>query len=200
MKTIEQLLTEIGVDKTEDINTTSLKFKQDLWEYFQDCQDKVAVEFGTHKGQTTRILSFLFKKVYTINNNDNEIAKDFNSDRNNISYLNFDLYSNRELPIDETIDMFLIDAGHKYYHVMHDVKLATSANCSENCYIVFDDYGCNVHRDEVKRAVDEIISQNIVKVEKGIGHGVGKNFGSRNPGGQDRILEDHEGLITKIIK
>ena len=31
---------------------------------------KVCVEFGTHKGQTTKVLSHCFKKVFTINKNE----------------------------------------------------------------------------------------------------------------------------------
>ena len=91
MKTIEELLSEIKEDKIDNLSTTSFQLKKDLWEFFQNCQDKIAVEFGTHKGQTTRILSHLFKKVYTVNCNDNLDAKALNSDRNNIVYLNFDL-------------------------------------------------------------------------------------------------------------
>lgn len=200
MKTIEELLIEIKEDKTDNLSTTSFQFKKDLWAFFQNCQDKIAVEFGTHKGQTTRILSHLFKKVYTINCNDNVQAKKLNSDRDNIVYLNFNLYSTNVLPIDpsEPISMFLIDAGHDYNQVIFDINRATSMGCAEDCYVVFDDYGCNVHRDTVKRAVDLAINEKIVTWVKGIGYEKGYNFGNGGKGGEDRILETHEGLITKI--
>jgi hypothetical protein len=200
MKTIEELLSEIKEDKIDNLSTTSFQLKKDLWEFFQNCQDKIAVEFGTHKGQTTRILSHLFKKVYTVNCNDNLDAKALNSDRNNIVYLNFDLYSNNTLPISpsEPISMFLIDAGHEFEQVIFDINRATSMACAEDCYIVFDDYGCNVHRNSVKRAIDTAIEEKIVTVVKGIGHEAGYNFGTGNKGGEDRILETNEGLITKI--
>ena len=78
---IEHLLKEIKEDKKDNLTTTSFQFKRDLWDYFKDeFKDKVAVEFGTHKGQTTKILSYLFKKVYTINNQDNKKAKELNKD------------------------------------------------------------------------------------------------------------------------
>ena len=131
----------------------TIKFKTDVWNFFQGFQDKVAIEFGTHKGQTTRILSFLFKKVYTINNNDNTAAKELNQDRDNIIYLNFDLYSNQPLPIQDKISMFLIDAGHDYTHVISDINLAFSLNLNEDCYIVFDDYG---FLPDVRNAVNSI--------------------------------------------
>ena len=53
---IDKLLEEIGEDKHQNMTTTSFKFKRDVWEFFQNFQDKIAVEFGTHKGQTTKVL------------------------------------------------------------------------------------------------------------------------------------------------
>lgn len=198
MKTIEELLLEVGEDKYQNLSTTSFKFKTDLWNFFKGFEDKICVEFGTHKGQTTRILSFLFKKVYTINNNDNIYAKQLNQDRNNIVYLNFDLYSNSQLPIFDTIDVFLIDAGHDYEHVIYDINRATSMNCAEDCYIIFDDYGLDSFKHHIKKAVNEAIAIGALQSIKGIGHEAGFNFGKGNKTGPDRILEDFEGLITKI--
>lgn len=198
MKTINELLIEVGEDKHQNLSTTSFQFKRDVWNYFQNYNDKIIVEFGTHKGQTTRILSYLFKKVYTINNNDNTLAKELNKDRDNITYLNFDLYSNNQLPIYDIIDVFLIDAGHEYEHVVKDINRAISMNCSEECYIIFDDYGANCHVNTVKKAIDQAIQMNILSLIKGIGHSEGYNFGNGNKGGEDRILKDYEGLITKI--
>lgn len=199
MKTIKELLAEIGEDKYQNLSTTSFKFKTDIWNFFQNCQDKIAVEFGTHKGQTTRILSHLFKKVYTINNNDSVSAKQLNKDRNNIIYVNFDLYSNSILPIADIIDVFLVDAGHDYEHVIADINRCTSMQCASDCYIVFDDYGADCHEQTVKKAVDEAVNCGAVIIIKEIGHKKGHNFGSANKSGPDRILLNSEGLITKII-
>jgi len=198
MKTIDDLLIEIKEDKTDNLSTTSFKFKKDVWEYFSDFKDKVAVEFGTHKGQTTRILSHLFRKVYTINNNESEFAKELNQDRNNIVYLNFDLYSTEKLTILDEIDVFLIDAGHDYMHVISDINRVISMNCASDCYIIFDDYGANCHEFTVKRAIDEALNADYLISIKSIGHAPGYNFGNANKGGPDRILKYHEGLITKI--
>lgn len=196
MKTIEELLNEIGEDKHQNLSTTSFKFKTDFWNFFQGYQDKICVEFGTHKGQTTRILSFLFKTVYTINNNDNETAKELNHDRDNIIYLNFDLYENISLPIDDTIDVFFIDAGHTYSNVIHDIYLAASCNCCDTCYIVFDDYGLIY---DVRKAVDDAIAAKELELVSEIGHSAGHNFGTGNKEGDDRILQNTEGIITKMI-
>lgn len=191
---IKELLKQIKEDKIDNMSTTSFKFKTDIWDFFQNNQDKVAIEFGTHKGQTTRILSFLFKKVYTINNNDSLMAKELNKDRNNIIYLNFDLYSGKNLPISDEISMFLIDAGHDYEHVISDINLAFSLNLNKDCYIVFDDYGLIQYSEHVHKAVNQAIDSNALMFVKGIGHEQGFNFGGNPP----RILQNYEGLITKI--
>ena len=198
MKTIDQLLIDIGEDKHQNLSTTSYQFKKDIWAFFENYSDKICVEFGTHKGQTTRILSFLFKKVYTINNNNNDSAKELNKDRDNIIYINFDLYSNYTLPITDTIDVFLVDAGHEYDHVISDINRIVNMYCSQDCFVVFDDYGADCHLDSVRRAVDEACNLNYITIIKKIGHQIGYNFGNGNKGGPDRILLDSEGVITKI--
>lgn len=196
---IQRLLQEIGEDKHQNLTTTSFKFKEDLWNFFQNFNNSIAVEFGTHKGQTTRILSHLFKKVYTINNNDNESAKLLNKDRSNIVYQNFDLYSSSILPIDDVISVFLVDAGHEYEHVISDMNRIFNMNCSDVCYIIFDDYGCNVHKHTVKRAVDEALHHGYLTMIQPVGHATGYNFGNGGKSNEiDRILESSEGLITKI--
>jgi hypothetical protein len=192
---IEQLLKDIKEDKVDNLCTTSFKFKTDVWNFFQGYQDKVAVEFGTHKGQTTRILSFLFKKVYTININDNLASKELNSDRDNIEYIdNFDLYAGNSLPIADKIAMCLIDAGHEYAQVISDINTAFSFNCDDDCYIVFDDYGLEQYADHVHKAVNHAIDINVLTIVTGIGHEAGYNFGGNPP----RILKTSEGVITKV--
>lgn len=196
MVTIEQLLAEIKEDKKDNLATTSFKFKTDIWNYFQDCKDKVAVEFGTHKGQTTRILAHLFKTVYTININDNSSGKELNSDLDNIIYVdNFDLYGPRELPIKERVHVILIDAGHSYEQVISDLNRTFDLNCDEVCYIIFDDYGLEQFEQHVKKAVDEAVSIGAVKIVASIGHITGHSFGGVPP----RILSGSEGVITQVV-
>lgn len=192
---ITQLLKDIKEDKCDNLGTTSFKFKTDLWNYFQGCQDKIAVEFGTHKGQTTRILSHLFKKVYTVNINDNASGKELNRDRSNIVFIdNFDLYSDRQLPIDEKIDMVLIDAGHDYHHLVMDINRACKLPAQNDFYLVFDDYGLEQYKNTVKKAVNEAVSMGAVNIIHSIGHEAGHSFGGTPP----RILSDSEGVIAKV--
>ncbi len=199
MKTIEEVLKEIGEDKNQNLSTTSFKFKSDVWDFFQGFDDKVAVEFGTNKGQTARVLSYLFKKVYTVNINDNAEAIQLNGDRPNITFIsNFDLYTNQVLPISDEISMVLVDGGHKYEEIIKDINRITSMNCSEDCYLLFDDYGSTINPG-IKQAVNYAKDMGALEIVKFIGHSEGHNFGNAVKGGPDRILVDHEGVITKVI-
>jgi len=194
---IDKLLKEIGEDKHQNMTTTSFKFKRDVWEFFQGFQDKIAVEFGTHKGQTTKILSHLFKKVYTVNNQDNVEAKKLNENIQNIEYIsNFNLYSSQNLPIYDIIDVFLIDAGHHYKDVIWDMHRTLSLNRSKECYIIFDDFGIPnkpTAPAQIKKAVNEAIKGKMFTLVKGIGHPKGYNLGDPS----QTILEDWEGVIVK---
>ena len=109
----EQILKDIP-DKRQDKDTTSLKFKKDLIEFFgEDWKDKTCLEIGTNRGYTTRILSFLFKKVITCEY-DSELvnfAKNVNKDRDNIEFLQKDVYqSTWDF---ENIDVSFIDCVHE---------------------------------------------------------------------------------------
>lgn len=197
--TIEQVLQEIKEDKQHNLSTTSFKFKQDVWNFFQGFQDKVAVEFGTNKGQTTKLLSYLFNKVYTVNINDNADAIALNLNRNNIEYIsNFNLYSHQLLPISDSASLFFIDAGHQYAEIISDINRVTSMPCEVDCYLLFDDYGSMINPG-IKQAVNQAVEQGILEIIEFIGHEKGHNFGNAVKGGPDRILLDREGVITKII-
>lgn len=199
MKKIEDVLTEVREDKKDNLSTTSFKFKTDVWNFFQGFDQKFAVEFGTNKGQTTRVLSYLFKHVYTVNKNDNADAKNLNTDINNITYIsNFDLYSNNIVPVEESISLFFLDAGHKYEEVVYDINRVVGMNCENECYILLDDYGSTINPG-IKQAVDLAVNSNALKIIKFIGHDKGYNFGNAVKGGPDRILDGPEGVITKII-
>lgn len=192
---IEDILLEINEDKHQNHRTTSNKFKTDVWNFFKNKHiNNTAVEFGTHKGGSTRVLSFLFQKIYTVNFDSMDAAKLLNKDRNNIEYINLDLYKSLDYLIqtDHPVSAFLVDAGHLYTNVIDDLNRIFSMDCEKDCYIIFDDYGMNMWKDDVRRAVDQAIESKVIEVVKEIGHGSGHNFG----GG--RILEKSEGLITKI--
>ena len=195
--TIEELLIDVGEDKYENLTTTSFQFKRDIWEFFNTPEFKstACVEFGTHKGQTTRILSFLFDKVYTVNlPNHFDSAQRLNYDRSNIEYIGMDLYAS---PVDSSfktknVSMFFIDAVHTFEAVMSDFSRCLNLNKrKEDVYFVFDDYGS--YR-EVWMAVNQLILTKQISRIKYIGHPPRHNFG----GHPERILDDWEGIICKL--
>lgn len=196
-KTIDDLLEEIGQDKHENLSTTSFQFKRDLWEFFSADKWKTAnvVEFGTHKGQTTRILSYLFDHVYTIN-----LPRHFyeaellNNDRPNITYVPMDLYGD---PVDRNfvhrpISVVFIDAIHTFDAVLRDFTRSTHLKLTDEVYYIFDDYGLI---REVYQAVNQLMLTGQIERVKYIGHPPHHSFGGR----PERVLQDWEGIICKSL-
>jgi len=184
-------------DKRQDKDTTSLKFKRDLIEFFgEDWKDKTCLEIGTNRGYTTRILSFLFKKVISCENDWDllKFAEDVNKDRDNIEFLQMDVYqSNWNF---ENISVVFIDCVHEYPNVMHDIQKSVGlVKLNEELILVFDDYGLPKppHREkDVKDAVDHCVNEyptfDLVKY-------VGEEKGSDcRPG---KLLKAEEGVICR---
>ena len=192
----EQILKDIP-DKRQDKDTTSLKFKKDLIEFFgEDWKDKTCLEIGTNRGYTTRILSFLFKKVITCEY-DSELvnfAKNVNKDRDNIEFLQKDVYqSTWDF---ENIDVSVIDCVHEYENVMHDIQKSLQlVKSNKEMILVFDDYGLPKppHREkDVKDAVDQYVDEHpSFDLVKYIGEDKGSDC---RPG---KILKAEEGVICK---
>lgn len=180
-------------DKRVDKNTTSLKFKQDLIDFFYPLQLKNCVEVGTSLGYSTRVLSFLFDDVTTIDIEYQNIQKalSFNSDRSNITFLHGNA-SESDWGIDIKYDVSFIDANHSYAHVISDAEQSIR-NGIDHMYIVFDDYGLPESTPSVKMAVDEMLSNGTLKLIKYIGEPAG------NEPRQGRPLIDWEGIICQVI-
>ena len=170
MESIDKILNKIKEDKIQNLSTTSLKFKKDVWDFFQNFKHTNALELGTHKGQTSRLLSYLFNQVYTVNRLDNTEAQNLNKDINNINYIsNFELYSNIPLDIDCKFSLFFLDAGHKFEELITDINRVTSMTCEEDCYILFDDYG-SVINPGIKQVVTQAVNNNILEIVNGYIH------------------------------
>ena len=79
--------------------TTSRKFKKDLLERFSDeeFKNKTIVEIGASQGQSTRLLSHIFKRVIAVEWDDwnLEQASKNNADRNNVEFVKMDLYNDK---------------------------------------------------------------------------------------------------------
>jgi len=195
MTNFNQVLENIP-DKRQEKNTTSLKFKKDLIEFFGDeFKSKTCLEIGTHKGYTTRVLSGLFKKVITCETNTEYInfAKDFNADRDNITYIEKDVYASSwddlNLP---KFEVSFIDCNHEYGGVVSDILNCTNYGDTEQ-YIIFDDYGHP--KTAVKKAIHDTINQNDnFSIVEYIGEPKGSDC---RPG---LILTDYEGVVCKFLK
>ena len=181
-------------DKREQVKTTSLEFKKDLINFFGgEYKDKVCLEIGTHQGYTTRILSDLFKKVITceIDTDLLNFGKNLNKDKNNIEFLQKDVY-NTSWDF-EDIDVIFIDCNHEYSYVMADIKNAISlCKVNKELLIIFDDYGLENPWKGVKEAVDEFLEkESRFSLVKFIGESKGSDCNPR------ANLRDEEGIICK---
>lgn len=180
---IDKILENIP-DKFQHKTTTSHKFKKDLFEFFNkpEFKNMVCLEIGSNIGYTTRVLSYLFKEVIGFNLDNVELASKFNSDRPNVRYYAQDVY-NSILPIDYG-DVFLIDAVHTYDAVINDTLRSLKFKSEEKKYFIYDDYGSF---PEIKRAINDLIEYNKIKIVKKIGHSPEEKF--------TRELTEYEGLI-----
>ena len=185
-------------DKRQDKDTTSLKFKEDLIEFFysNEWRDKVCLEVGTNRGYTTRILSFLFKKVISLEYDADLInfAKDINKDRDNIEFIQKDVYQS-EWNFGG-IDVVFIDCMHEYVNVMHDIKKSIElVKPHDELILVFDDYGLPKPpgRDkDVKDAVDQYLSEHpTFELVRYVGEEKGSDC---RPG---KLLKAEEGIICR---
>ena len=185
-------------DKVYESWTTSLKFKEDLIEFLgESFLDSKVLELGTFKGHTTRVLSFLFKEVWTVDNEQDRIsdAKKLNIDRKNINYINADLYRNgingfSNLNIPDDIQLVFIDAVHEHLEVGYDTL--NSLKRFKDVYIVYDDYGAH---EPVNNAVNQFLKANILEFVSSIGHSSGSTMMTN----KNKLIqmESPEGIICK---
>ena len=150
--------------------TTSRKLKLDILEKFGNgkYKDKTIVEIGASQGQSTRMLSHIFKRVIAVEWDDwnLEQAHSNNSDRTNVEFVKMDLYNDKwEDHLPEDVDVVFIDAGHEYYQVKMDIE--NSFKRFGNPIFIFDDYG--FPPGEVKQAIDEKVNVGDLVIDKFIG-------------------------------
>mgnify|MGYP001229878806 FL=1 len=209
-------------DKVEWKETTSIKLKADLIEFFgEDFKDKDILEVGCHVGHTSRILSYLFKKVYAMNINgplfgdrtlwevnnlisENDFYKHysvnvkttFDKKFENIDYLEMDSYNQQGWPTNlfSDVSVVFIDAIHQYEAVLMDISNAIKLNTE---YLVFDDYGLPWYQMDVKAAVDSKINDGTLEVVKQIGREPGTEVAFNIQTGPVLSI-DWEGLICRI--
>ena len=182
-------------DKTEFKDTTSLKFKQDIIEFFKDKNLDTCLEIGTNHGWTTRILSDLFKNVYTVDHklSNTDKAKTNNTDKTNITFVTADAYNPSTYSSMPKMDVVFIDCMHTYDGVIKDINTSLSLmNEEKGIYFIFDDHGHPISTG-VKQAILKAISEGL-KVETYIGQPAGYSYDATT------TLIDHEGVILSYGK
>jgi len=182
-------------DKTEYKDTTSLKFKQDVIEFFKDKNLDTCLEIGTNHGWTTRILSDLFKNIYTVDHklSNTDKAKANNTDKTNITFVTADAYIPSTYSNMPKMDVVFIDCMHTYDGVISDINTALSLMDEEKgIYFIFDDHGHPISTG-VKQAILKAISEGL-KVETYIGQPAGYSYDATT------TLIDNEGVILSYGK
>tara|TARA_Y100000310_G_C20398623_1_gene676317 strand:+ start:186 stop:779 length:594 start_codon:yes stop_codon:yes gene_type:complete len=176
-------------------DTTSLKWKSDVIDFFIDKDVSRCLEVGTCWGGTTRILSELFGEVYTIEYDESLInkAKEFCEDCNNIKFICANAYVDDTYKNLPSFNVVVIDCIHEFEAVMMDIQRSLTSFFDENTglYLVFDDYG-HPESTGVKAAVDFSIREGL-KIEKYIGEDPG--FEVERLNGTKFKLAHQEGII-----
>lgn len=188
------LLNIIPDKQMEWKDTTSRKWKLDLYEFFKDKNLNNCLEIGTNHGWTALWCSTIFKNVYTIEYDFNryESAKKHCKNRQNITFINGDAYNNttyNNIPND--IDVVVIDCVHTYDAVILDINRALNYYDGNKMYIVFDDYG-HPTSTGVYHAIHHAIDSGL-KIEKYIGHDIG--YTVNRPDNTHFKLIQKEGII-----
>lgn len=172
--------------------TTSRNFKKDIMKTFSDekFKDLTMMEIGSCQGNSTVVYSSVFKKVYGVEKNSWNIeqAKKKCKDIDNVEFIQKDIYTEEwDFP---QVNVVMIDAGHTYEHVVHDIQKVM--NYFDNPIIIMDDYGNpNV---EIKRAIDEAINSGLVTK----GPHIGEVSGFKTAAGW--VMNDKEGIILNFNK
>ncbi len=197
---IENILSNMP-DKLEDTNTTSKKFKRDLHNFLShhlpNSKDMKALELGTSHGHTTGILALSLKEVITFDKHESnlKLAKTNNSNFDNISYVEKDLYEGVN-PLEEyklDFDIAFVDCMHKIQFVSHDIWKLLTLKKNKKVVMIFDDYGLNwgPNSGHVKTAVDYFIENGYLKVIEKIGLKKGDKIND------DAYFGDSEGIICE---
>ena len=187
-----ELILNIVNHKDTFKNATSRKFKLDLFDFFKDKKYKKmkVLELGACHGDTTRIFSEIFDKVYAVDRSDDNVKliKDKCKDVNNVKASIMDVTNDTwNFP---QVDVVFVDASHDYPQVAIDIQ--KTIDYFDNPILVFDDYG-NPNNLSIRTSIDEKIKEGKVKINKKIGEDVGYKTKS----GWEML--DREGVICNVI-
>ena len=177
-------------NKSENKNTTSHKFKEDIYRIFSDkkYKDMTILELGCHQGNTTRVYAECFGTVIAIERSEHNIqmAKENCKDVSNIKFINVDIYDkNFVLP---HADVVHVDAGHTYEEVIYDINRCIDQ--LDNPIFIFDDYG---HEGRtVRDAINDKLSEGILTLKVYIGED--KGYVAAN----NKVFIGREGVVCNV--
>ena len=163
MKTIEQILSQVP-NKRDDKDTTSYKFKKDLYDFFREdkWRERSILEVSCSKGYSSYLFSHLFKQVYAVDYQRNllDFASKFSQDRGikNIQFIQCDIYRAPYWGKLPKADVVFLDADHRYKSVVYDIRNAWTQSLHKGGYIIIDDYG--LPGSGVHRAVEDLVKEN----------------------------------------
>lgn len=179
-------------DKHEVTGTTSLKFKEDVFNFFYPkSKDQTVVEFGSYRGHFTQVFSDMFKQVYTIDHVSNDYYDENTKDLTNVTKYIHDLYKQSISKLNlKDVDVVVIDAVHSYSAVRQDTSSSQKILKTKG-YIIYDDYGAF---PEVKDAVNTMVRENIIKIVKHVGETQGYSYK------EGHQLDASEGVIAQLAK
>ena len=185
-------------DKKEVFATTSHRFKIDLYDFFKELNDKILVEFGTSRGYTSGFCSKFFKAVHTINSNTNDDSLHYLKQFENVTpyVIGIGRGNNWRRRLGELPkgDVYIIDAEHTYTAVKRDTRVVKEI-ANKSAFIVYDDHGTY---PDIKKAVDDMIAGDEIRLVKYIGEEEGWKYGEGGGAGYKRTLTDREGVICQI--
>ena len=191
-------------DKRESYATTTLKFKSDLIDFFEDKDLNTIAEVSGWGGHTTRVLSYLFKKVLYIehpNNFDTRILGKHEGspythlkDRKNVEFIPLDVYNTEwNFP---TLDALFIDCVHRHNNCTSDISNGLKY-VKKGGYFIFDDYSFPEDNFGVRRAIHEYITNS--KLEFVCYLGEEMEFYEKRPIQSKDLDETYEGIICKKL-
>tara|TARA_Y100000296_G_C5171602_1_gene257622 strand:+ start:719 stop:2026 length:1308 start_codon:yes stop_codon:yes gene_type:complete len=186
---IEFLLNKVRHKGNEFKNATSRKFKRDILKYFQeDGKNQQILELGCCHGDTSRIFSEVFKKVYAtdINESNINITKQKCKDCSNIEFDTFKCGEDK-FTFNKNIDVVFVDARHSYSEIKED--MLSVLNYFNNPTIIMDDYGNP--NNGIRDAIEEIIQSQNLEI---VGY-IGEDKGFKTIAGWSMV--DREGVILK---
>ena len=190
--TFNQIIEKYNLpDKPLHKSTTSLKFKQDVYNYFYPMSRNMNIaEFGSWCGFFTQVFSEMFKKVYSIDYVRKDCFLEQTKGLYNVEYIIQDLYGRNNDKMNLDVNVIMIDAVHTCRAVMSDVRLAKHYLKNKKGYLIFDDYGAF---EEVKAAVDQLRREEVIILREVVGHPMGYSYK------EGHQLKDWEGVIATFL-